>query len=225
MIFFRRALVIFFKDLRTEWRTKQRVVTMAFFSLLILLVFNFALKIGGAMLHEIGAGVLWSTLVFANLLGLGRVFDEEKENRAIDALLITPGDRSAIYFGKLLAHFVSLFLVSLFVLPFFCVFFNISFGMFLLPLCGVLALGSLCFTCVGTLYAVLSYNLRLRELMLSVLLVPMLLPALISIVEATNRVFSNNYDEVFWTHVKILVVFAIIFIAVSHMLFEYIIEE
>jgi len=225
VIFLRRVLIIFFKDLRMEWRTKQRVITMAFFSLLTLLVFNFSLKIGGAVLHEIGAGVLWSTLLFANLLGIGRIFDAEKENRAIDALLITPGDRSAIYFGKLLAHFVSLFLVCLLVLPFFCIFFSIPFEMYLLPLFGILALGSLCFTCVGTLYALVSYNLRLRELMLPVLLLPMLMPALISTVEVTNRIFSSSYDDIFWTHLKMLLVFAIIFVTVSHMLFEYLIEE
>ena len=225
MIFLRRVLVICLKDLRTEWRTKQRIITMAFFSFLMLLVFNFSLEIGGAGVHEIGAGVLWATLLFANLLGINRIFDEEKENRAIDALLIIPGSRSVVYFGKLVAHFVSLFVVCLFVLPFFCVFFSISFGLFLLPLFGVLALGSLCFTCVGTLFAVVSYNLRMRELLLPVLLVPMLLPALISSVEATKHVFSNSYNDVFWTHIEMLVIFATMFISVSHMLFEYIIEE
>ena len=225
MIFLRRTLIIFFKDLRTEWRTKQRIVTMTFFAVLTLLIFSFSLKIGGALIHEIGAGVLWSTLLFANLLGQGRIFDDDKENRAIDALLILPGDRSIIYFGKLLSHYLSLLLICTILLLFFLLFFNISLWTYIFPLFGALALGCLCFSCVGTLYALVSCNLRLRELMLPILLVPMLVPALISSVEVTSRIFSDNYDEAFWTHIKILVVFVIIFICISHMLFEYIIEE
>ena len=99
MSFLGRALAILRKDLQAEWRTKERLSPMVFFVLLILLVFNFSFELGGAALQEIGPGVLWSSYVFASLLGLGRSFADERENDALDALLLAPGDRGAIYLG------------------------------------------------------------------------------------------------------------------------------
>ena len=143
---------------------------MGFFSLLVLLVFNFSFELGGAALHEIGPGVLWSAFVFACLLGLNRSFADERENHSLDALLMAPGDRGAIYLGKMIANLVFLLAVELICLPFFALFFNLSPGFFLLPLLGVLVLGSACLSAAGTLFAALSSTMRLRELLLPLLL-------------------------------------------------------
>ena len=103
---------------------------MGFFSLLVLLVFNFSFELGGAALHEIGPGVLWSSFVFACLLGLNRSFADERENHSLDALLMAPGDRGAIYLGKMIANQIFLLAVELICLPFFALFFNLSPGFF-----------------------------------------------------------------------------------------------
>ncbi len=225
MSFWQRALAILRKDLVAEWRTKERLSPMAFFSLLVLLVFNFSFELGGAALHEIGPGVLWSAFVFASLLGLSRSFADERENHSLDALLMAPGDRGAIYLGKMLGNLVFLLVIELICLPFFALFFNLSPGFFLLPLLGVFVLGSACLSAAGTLFAAMSSSMRLRELLLPLLLLPMILPALISCVEATGLVLSNRFDASLFSHLKMLAVYAIVFVTLSLMLFEYAIEE
>ncbi len=225
MSFWQRALAILHKDLTAEWRTKERLSPMAFFSLLVLLVFNFSFELGGAALHEIGPGVLWSAFVFACLLGLSRSFADERENHSLDALLMAPGDRGAIYLGKMAANGLFLIAVELICLPFFMLFFNLSPGFFLLPLLGVFFLGSACLSAAGTLFAALSSTMRLRELLLPLLMLPMILPALISCVKATGLVLSEQFGTALYPHLKMLGVYAIVFIALSLMLFEYVIEE
>ncbi|MDE2810753.1 MAG: heme exporter protein CcmB, partial [Gemmatimonadota bacterium] len=180
MSFLGRALAILRKDLKAEWRTKARLSPMVFFILLMLLVFNFSFDLGGAALGEIGPGTLWSSYVFASLLSLSRSFADERDNDALDALLLVPGDRGAIYLGKMLGNLVFLLAVEILSLPFFALFFNLSMGFFLIPLLAVFVLGSACMASAGTLFAALSNNMRLRELMMPLLLLPMILPALIS---------------------------------------------
>lgn len=225
MSFLGRALAILRKDLKAEWRTKVRLSPMVFFILLMLLVFNFSFDLGETALREIGPGTLWSSYVFASLLSLGRSFAEERENDALDALLLAPGDRGSIYLGKMLGNFVFLLAVEILSLPFFALFFNLSLGFFLLPLLAVFVLGSACIASVGTLFAALSNNMRLRELMLPLLLFPMILPALISSVKATELVLVNGCCKELFPHLQMLGVYAVIFTVLSLMLFEYAIEE
>ena len=225
MSFFGRALAILRKDLQAEWRTKERLSPMVFFVLLVLLVFNFSFELGGAALREIGPGVLWSSYVFSSLLGLGRSFADERENDALDALLLAPGDRGAVYLGKMLGNLVFLLAIELLSLPFFTLFFNLSPGFFLLPLLGVFLLGSACLASVGTLFAAMSNNMRLRELLLPLLLLPMILPALISCIDATALILANDRFEKLLPHLQMLGVYAAVFTVLSLMLFENAIEE
>ncbi|MEE3259357.1 MAG: heme exporter protein CcmB [Candidatus Latescibacterota bacterium] len=225
MSFLGRALAILRKDLQAEWRTKERLSPMVFFVLLVLLVFNFSFELGGAALREIGPGVLWSAYVFASLLGLGRSFADERENDALDALLLAPGDRGAVYLGKMLGNLIFLLAIELLSLPFFILFFNLSPGFFLVPLLGIFLLGSACLASVGTLFAAMSNNMRLRELLLPLLLLPMILPALISCIEATALILANGRFEKLLPHLQMLGVYAVVFTVLSLMLFEYAIEE
>ena len=225
MSFLGRALAILRKDLQAEWRTKERLSPMVFFVLLVLLVFNFSFELGGAALREIGPGVLWSAYVFASLLGLGRSFADERENDALDALLLAPGDRGAVYLGKMLGNLIFLLAIELLSLPFFILFFNLSPGFFIVPLLGIFLLGSACLASVGTLFAAMSNNMRLRELLLPLLLLPMILPALISCIEATALILANGRFEKLLPHLQMLGVYAVVFTVLSLMLFEYAIEE
>ena len=225
MIFLNQALAILHKDLLAEWRTKERLSPMAFFVLLVLLVFNFSFELGGAAMHEIGPGVLWSSFVFASLLGLHRTFGEEYESGCIDGLMAAPGERSGLYLGKMLGNLVFLLVVELLTLPVFALFFNLTPGLFLTPLLVVFALGAASLAGVGTLFAALSCNMRLRELLLPLLLIPMVLPALISCIEATRLVLQRRPFLDLVPHLQILVVYVVVFVTLSLILFEFIIEE
>ena len=225
MIFLNQALAILHKDLLAEWRTKERLSPMAFFVLLVLLVFNFSFELGGAAMHEIGPGVLWSSFVFASLLGLHRTFAEEYESGCIDGLMAAPGERSGLYLGKMLGNLVFLLVVELLTLPVFALFFNLTPGLFLTPLLVVFALGAASLAGLGTLFAALSCNMRLRELLLPLLLIPMVLPALISCIEATRLVLQRRPFLDLVPHLQILVVYVVVFVTLSLILFEFIIEE
>ncbi|MEW6750911.1 MAG: heme exporter protein CcmB [Candidatus Latescibacterota bacterium] len=225
MTFLRLALAILRKDLLAEWRTKERLSPMLFFVLLSLLVFNFSFELGGAALHEIGPGVLWSTFTFASLLGLNRSFVDERENGCLDALLLAPAGRGALYLGKMLGNLAFLLLVELLGLPFFALFFNLNPGPFLLPLVGIFVLGAASLAAVGTLFAAISSQLRLRELLLPLLLLPMAMPALIACVESTALVLQGDASGRVGPYLQILGVYVVVFTTLSLMLFEHVIEE
>jgi len=223
--FYYRAAAILHKDLRAEWRTKERLGPMVFFVLLVLLVFNFSFELGGAALHEIGPGVLWSSYVFASLLSLNRTFAAESENRSLDGLLLAPGDRSALYLGKMLGNLIFLLAIQLLSLPFFALFFNLSIGSYLWPLLLVFLLGSSSLAAVGTLFAAMSNNMRLRELLLPLLLLPLILPALLSCVAGTAAVLAQNQHDKLYVHLQMLGVYTVVFTTLSFLLFEFVIEE
>jgi heme exporter protein B len=223
--FYQRTVAILHKDLRAEWRTKERLSPMVFFVLLVLLVFNFSFELGGAALHEIGPGVLWSSYVFASLLSLNRTFAAESENGSLDGLLLAPGDRSALYLGKMLGNLIFLLAVQLLSLPFFALFFNLSIGFYLWPLLLVFLFGSSSLAAVGTLFAAMSNNMRLRELLLPLLLLPLILPAVLSCVASTAAVLAQNQGEKLYIHLQMLGVYTLVFAVLSFLLFEYVIEE
>jgi heme exporter protein B len=163
--------------------------------------------------------------VFACVLGLNRSFANERENGCIDALLLAPLDRGALYMGKMLGNLVSLLGVEVLALPVFAVFFNVEPGLFLLPLLGVFVLGAAALSAVGTLFAALSSNLRLRELLLPLLLLPVVMPVVIATVSATGVILRGGPPAEYLPHLSILAVFTVVFVALSLMLFAKVIEE
>jgi heme exporter protein B len=225
MSFWRRTLAVMRKDVRAEWRTRERLSPMLFFVLLVLLVFNFSFDLGGAALHEIGPGVLWSSFVFATVLALNRSFADEQENGCLDALLLAPGDRGAIYAGKMLGNMAFLLTLELLVLPIFALFFNLSPGVQLLALVPVLVLGAASLAAAGTLFAAMSSNLRLRELLLPLILLPMVVPALIACVESTSLALQARPLVEMLPYLKILVAYIVVFVTLSLLLFEHVVEE
>jgi len=228
-----QTLAILRKDLLAEWRTKERLSPMVFLVLLILLVFNFSFALGGAALVDIGPGVLWSAFVFASLLGLQRTFAAEHDNGCLDALLVAPVSRTGLYLAKALANLLYLLAVEVIALPLFALFFNLPAGAYLLPLPLVLVLGSACLASVGTLFAAMAGHTRLREFLLPLLLLPIVMPALISCVEATAAILEQSrpgaaaalWPPALLAHVLMLAVYAVIFTTLSLMLFEHVIEE
>ena len=227
------ALVLLRKDLYAEWRTRERLSPMLFFVLLVMLVFNFGFELGGAALWEIGPGVLWSCFVFASLFGLQGTFVNEARNGCLDALLAAPIDRKSLYLAKMCGNVLFLLGVQVLTLPLFGLFFNLTPGFHLLPLAVVFALGSASVASVGTLFAAMAGHSRLRELLLPLLLLPVLLPALISCVAATATILASSapgrsavlWPEELTVHVAMLALFALVFTCLALVLFDFVIEE
>ena len=216
-------LAIARKDLAAEMRSRELVSAMLVFSLLVVLIFNFALELDKAARENVAAGVLWVTFTFAGTLGLNRTFAAEKDRGSLDGLLLAPVDRTAIYFGKLISTLAFMLLVEFVVLPVFTVLYGIS--LFNILLFGVILLGTLGYSGVGTLLACMAAQTRTRDVMLPILLFPVTVPVMLSAVRASSGILTNAEwsDIALW--INILIVYDVIFVAVAVMVFDYLIEE
>lgn len=213
------------KDLVTELRSKELFPTMLVFGILILLVFNFAFEFSAQIVPQTVSAILWITFIFSGLLSLSRSFSLEKENNALQGLIISPSDKSYIFIGKLLSNFVFIFLMEMILLAVFALFFNIGFLSILLPLILVIAVGSLGFITIGTFFSSMAFNTKLKELMLPVLTFPVIIPVIITSVKICTAILEGRGLEYYNTSLKVLITFDIMFVVVCTVLFEYLIED
>lgn len=216
-------LQIIRKDIAVEWRGRQGLPVMLVFSLLIVFLFNFALQLAPDLQAGLAAGLLWISIAFASTLGLNRSISLERENNALDGLLLIPVDRSAIFFGKAFSNFSFTLLVSLVLLPVFSLFYGLN--MFNLKLLLVILLGIGAYTSLGTLLMALSIQTRTRDVLLPVLLYPLSLPILIAAVEASRGVLSGVPLADLQSWFYLLLAGNILFYATGLMFFEVILEE
>jgi heme exporter protein B len=218
-----KVALILEKDLRTELRAKDILTAMAYFSLLVLIIFNFAIDLREVSVDAVAPGILWVSFAFASVLGLNRTFVREQERNAIEGLMLCPMDRSAIYLGKLAGNVVFMLVVEAITVPLFIVLFNLSsIGFGLIP---ALALGTIGFASLGTLFAALAVNTRTREVMLPVLLFPLVVPIVIAAVKATGFAIGALAPDRALPWLNLMVAFDIIFIVVSYLVFGYVLEE
>lgn len=213
------------KDLVTELRTKELFTSMLTFALLVIVIFNFAFGFAPEVLSRSTPAMLWIAFTFAGVLGLSRSFALEKEGNAVMGLLLTPTDRSLIYFGKMISNTIFVFITGLIIVPMFVIFFNYSFLDTLLPLIPVIFLGAVGFVAVGTLFSAMAINTRLREVMLPILLFPIIIPVIVSAVKLSTEALSGGSVWEARSALQLLIAFDIIFLTACAVTFEYVIEE
>ncbi len=224
MTYLKQVAAIVAKDIAAELRTREMLSSMGVFAILVIVVFNFALELTERRIIETATpGALWVTIIFAGMLGLNRSLAIELDRGCLDGLLLTPVDRSAIFFGKALGTALFMLIVEIVVLPLFVVFFNVPL---LQPwVLVIVVLGTLGFAGVGTLLSALAVNTRAREVMLPVLFFPVAMPELIAAVKATGGAMTGLPVSEWQQWLSLLIVFDVILIAVSFMVFEYVVEE
>jgi len=212
------------KDLLVERRSKETLNSLLFFSLALLFVFQFALDADRERLSAVLPGLLWLAFILSGMLGLGRVFLVERENDCWEGLLLAPGDKSAIYLGKLAGSLALMFVVEAMVLALFALFFNVDLAPVLPPLIMVIALGTVGFAAMGTLFAALTAQARARELLFPVLLLPVLVPVLLGTVKATEAVLLHEplAEVAHW--LKLLVAADVIYVVAGLLTFDFILE-
>jgi heme exporter protein B len=217
-------LAILWKDLITEWRGRDRAVAMLIFSLLVVVVFHFALP-GGAteQTRQFAPGLLWVAYVFAAVLGLNRAFSLELENDALAGLALVPSDRGWVFLGKATANFVILGAVQAVTALVFSLVFGLDLWASAARLAGIVALGSVGLCSVGTLLAAVAVRTRFREVMLPLLLLPLLMPILSGAVRATSDLLLGG--EVAFEPIQLLLVSDAVYLIVSFVGFEYVLDE
>ena len=225
MDYLKKVWAIVWKDIRAEIRTKEIFSSMFIFSLLVLVIFNFSIDLLEVNPLDIAQGVLWIAFTFSGILGLNRSFLFEKENDCLQGLMLTPIDRSAIYLGKMLGNLIFMLIMEAITVPIFVVLFNIGIYDKIISLAIVIFLGTLGFVTVGTLFSAMSVNIKAREVMLPILLFPIVVPLIIASVKSTGAILTGKpFDDII-SWLKLIAVFDVVFLVVSFLSFEYIIEE
>ena len=210
------------KDILLELRTKDIVVSVLVFALLVIVIFSFALDPTPQTVGVVAPGVLWVAFTFGGVLGLTRSFALEKDGGNLYGLMLAPIGRDAIFFGKMLASFLFMTVVELAVFPVFVVLFDISLAMpELIP---VALLATLGVATVGTLFSTMAVNTRSREVMLPLLFFPAVVPVIVAAVEASGIIIEGDgLDLTQW--VPLLAVFDAVFLVVCPVAFNLVVEE
>jgi heme exporter protein B len=224
-LYLNQIAAIVWKDFVTELKTRELLSAMFIFALLVILIFIFSINLSIVKASEVGPGILWVAFLFAGTIGLNRSFMLEKENGCLMGLMLVPADRTTIYFGKLISNLIFLSIMELFILPLFMIFFNIDLLSHLGPLLVVVFLGTLGFCALGTLLSSLSANLKTREIMLPILLYPLLIPIIIGAVRMTGQILDGMELADMMKWVGLTASFDIIYIGVSIMTIDHILEE
>src|SRR5256714_4475046 len=221
MIFLEQVITMLWKDIRYELRSKQMWTAMGLFALLVLVIFNFAFDLRVDNTAAVAPGALWVAFVFASLLGLGRTIAAEREIGSMDRLLLCPVDRKAIYLAKLLGNMLFIGVVEIIALPIFAALFNVP--LFVGALLPIVLLSTLGIAAVGTLFSAMAAATRARELLLPILVFPLIVPIVIGAVRATGTLLAPAVNEPPW--LGLIAAFDVIFLTVSMLTFEFVVEE
>lgn len=225
MSYLRQVTAVVRKDLVTELRTRQRVATMGGFAVLVGVLFNYAVDPTVVRIQDIAAGLLWMTLIFAGVMGVGRTFQLEAEDAAFQGVLLSPIPRDALYLGKVISNTVLVSVVTLLTLAVFGLFFQLDYGAHPLALALVLFLGVLGFVALATLFGAVSSGTRLGDTLLPILIFPLLVPVVIFGVGSTGRLLMGRPLAEVEGNIRILGAFAVAAVAVGAGLFRFVVEE
>src|SRR6059036_1294837 len=189
------------KELVLEFRTRTALVSAIVFTALVLTVFNFGRDPTAVPTIDLAPTILWVTFTFAAMLALNRAFQLELENQALEGLLVSPLSRTSLYWGKLIANLVFVAVVEAVGLPLFVLFFDVPVGHVLVPLIGVIALATLGFIAVGTLFSALVIRTRFARLL-------------------GGRPLSESVG-----YLKLLAAYDIVFVSLASFLFRFTVDE
>lgn len=213
------------KDLAIEFRTRSAFLSAIVFSLLAIVIFFFAWDPTAVGALDLAPGVLWVTFTFSGLLAMHRSFGVESQDGAIDALLMAPIARESIFVGKAFANFVFVLGVQAVALPAVAMFYNVPMGAALLPLLGVMFLATVGLVAVGTLFAGITANTRMAELLLPVLALPFFVPIVMPAAQATARLLAGRPLEESLAWLRILLAFDLVFVYACTLVYPLTIED
>ncbi|NPV86742.1 MAG: ABC transporter permease [Anaerolineae bacterium] len=222
-MFLRTVWAILWKDLVTEWRNRQTFSAMLVFALVVIFLFNFALELNRGAQAVVTSGVIWVTFAFCGTLGFNRSLSAEQDRGCLDGLLLAPVNRAAIYVGKALSNLVFMLATAVVVLPVYSLLYNTN--LFIPAFLLVVLLGMLGYAALGTMLSGMSMRSRMRDLLLPVLLFPVALPLLVAVVKASSGLLEGQPLSAVRHWMDLLVVYDIIFVTVSLLVFDEVIED
>jgi heme exporter protein B len=208
------------KDLRLEWRTKDSINGMLFFALLVVVVFAIAFDPASypTIARQISGGLLSVAVLFASMTALNQSWARETGNSVLDAHRLSPAPASALFVGKALANFVFVTAVEIALAPIFVIFYNLHPLGETWKLLLILPLGTWALVVNGTFFAALGLRSRNRETLLPLVLLPISMPALLAMIQATTDVLTGEFEPTLW--IKVLIAYVIVFTITCVLLFD-----
>lgn len=220
----RQVQAVMQKELRSEWRSKEHLTPMFVFAFLVIVIFAFAFPPARAIISQVLPGLIWMALLFASQLCLNRIFTVEKVNDCLTGLLLTPADRTVIYFGKLGAVLLFIAIIEIITLPLFFILFDYHLSGSRPFFCLSLVLGTIGLAVVGTFLAALTSSVKSSELLLPLLLFPVLVPVILGAVKTTALALSGSLSGELFAWFKLLAVYDALFLVLAFLLFDYVLE-
>jgi heme exporter protein B len=209
--------VTLLKDLRLEWRSKDAINSMLFFSLLVVVVFSFSFDPTAEESRQIAGGLVWVAFLFAAVVALNQTWAREIRNQVLDAYRVSPAPANSLFVAKTLGNFILVSVLEALMTPLFIVFYRLQSLGPVWQLGLVAALGTWALVVNGTFFAAMSLRTRSREIMLPLLLFPISIPALVAMVQATTAILDGEGAR-FW--IVLLGTYDLVFTTVCLLLFE-----
>ncbi|HXT56236.1 MAG TPA: heme exporter protein CcmB [Candidatus Eisenbacteria bacterium] len=220
----KQTSLVFWKDLLLELRRRDSLLTMFFFGTLLLFVFHFSFDLPPDKVAEMAPALLWLAFLFTGTLGLTQLFQVERENHCLEALLLSPLDRGALFLAKSCFNLFLMLLVELVVMPLFWILFNLH-GWNLLPqLFLVTLLGTVGFCVLGTIMSAVTLRARARELLLPLVLFPLMIPVILATIRCMENIMSAGDLGAAASWLRLLLGFDVIFVTVGILIFDRVIE-
>jgi heme exporter protein B len=210
------------KDIRLEWRSKDALNAMLFFSLLVVVIFVFSFDPLAEESRHIVGGLVWMGFLFAAVVALNQTWARELRNQVLDAYRVSPAPANALFLAKVLGNFILVSLLEALMAPLFVIFYNLRVLGPAWQLIPVALLGTWALVVNGTFFAAMSVRTRSRELMLPLLLFPVSIPAVLSMVAATTNILTGEDPAHFY--IVLLLTYDVVFTTACLALFETVLQ-
>jgi heme exporter protein B len=224
MKLFRQTALLLRKDLRLELRRHESLMTMFFFGALLLFVFNFSFELSPPRVSELAPALLWLAFLFTGTLGLTQLFEAERGNHCLDALLMAPMDRGALFLAKTCFNMVLMVLVELIVMPLFWILFNLPSWQPLPGLFLMVFLGTVGFCVLGTILSAVTLKARARELLLPLVLFPLMVPVILATIHCMEAILRLGQLGEAQPWLRLLIGFDVIFLTVGILIFDWVVD-
>ncbi len=210
------------KDIRLEWRSKDALNSMLFFSLLVVVIFSFSFDPDAEESRQIAGGLIWVAFLFAAVVALNQTWARELRNQVLDAYRVSPAPANSLLLAKAFGNFIFVLLLETLMTPLFILFYNLRALGPAWQLIPVALLGTWALVINGTFFAALSLHTRMREVMLPLVLFPISIPAMRAMVEATRILLTGDGSANFW--IVLLLTYDVVFTTACLALFETVLE-
>ncbi|MGA2062939.1 MAG: heme exporter protein CcmB [Thermoguttaceae bacterium] len=216
---------IIHKDLTSEIRTGRVWPPLCLYSLLAASIFSFQMDLLPGQRGHIAASLLWLVTLFAGMLCMDRTFVAEREDGCWHALRLYPVSMTAIYFAKLAVNVITLSVMQLVLIALLVIIADLPLANHPWAMLSLTLLGNLGLAAVGTLFSALGLTMSRSNGILSLLVLPLVIPVVIAATQATELLWEDDLGTLFWRWIELLIVFDVVFIAAGAVLIDFVTEE